>query len=153
MAGILPNLRMTRTKTGWQIPYVLAPGNYEYKFIVDGKWMTDPANPVSSGSGDQKNSVRVIDPNYTFVLKKYPNAKKVLLSGSFNNWADEGYMMQKKDGVWTFPVYLAAGKYTYKFVVDGQWIIDPENELYEENEFGTGNSVLWIDPQKTLYER
>jgi hypothetical protein len=31
-------------------------------------------------------------------------------------------------------------------VVDQKWIIDPTNELWEENEYGTGNSVLWIEP-------
>lgn len=145
-------LLMTRTATGWQVPYVLAPGNYEYKFIVDGKWITDPANPVTVGGGDVMNSFRAIAPNYTFALKNYPNAKEVLLSGSFNNWVEPGYKMQKKDGVWTLPVFLSAGKYTYKFVVDGKWIIDPDNPLYDENEYGTGNSVLWIEPKETLYE-
>ncbi|MEO6168911.1 MAG: glycogen-binding domain-containing protein [Chitinophagales bacterium] len=145
-------LSMTRTSTGWQIPYVLAPGNYEYKFIVDGKWITDPANPVTVGGGDVMNSFRAIAPNYTFVLKNHPNAKEVLLSGSFNNWVEPGYLMQKKEGVWTLPVHLSAGKYTYKFVVDGKWIIDPDNPLYDENEYGTGNSVLWIEPKETLYD-
>lgn len=146
-------LSMSRTKTGWEIPYVLAPGNYEYKFIVDGRWMADPANPLMVGDNDHRNSLRIIQPNYTFVLKKYPDAKQVLLSGSFNNWADPGYVMQKKDGVWTFPLYFPAGKYTYKFVVDGKWITDPDNKLYEENEFNTGNSVLWMEPGMTLFER
>jgi hypothetical protein len=30
--------------------------------------------------------------------------------------------------------------------VDGKWMIDPANDLWEDNEFGTGNSVLWIEP-------
>jgi len=36
----------------------LAPGTYQYKFIVDGKWLTDPQNPdrVDDGYGG-KNSV------------------------------------------------------------------------------------------------
>jgi 1,4-alpha-glucan branching enzyme len=87
------------------------------------------------------------------VLKRFPDAKQVLLSGSFNNWAEPGYTMQKKDGVWTFPVFLPAGKYTYKFVVDGKWITDPDNKLYEENEYGTGNSVLWMEPGLTLFDK
>ncbi len=138
---------MTRTATGWKIPYVLAPGNYEYKFIVDGKWISDPSNPLTVGEGDHRNSIRIVEPNYSFVLKTYPSAKAVLLTGSFNNWPEPGYTMVKKDGVWKFPIYLTPGKYTYKFVVDGEWIIDPDNPLYQENEYGTGNSVIWIEPQ------
>jgi hypothetical protein len=29
-------------------------------------------------------------------------------------------------------------------IVDKEWKLDPGNELWEENEYGTGNSVLWI---------
>lgn len=146
-------LIMTKTATGWAIPYVLAPGNYEYKFIVDGKWVSDPANPVTVGGGDTRNSVRVVNPNYTFTLSKFPDAKSVQVSGSFNGWADPGYTMTKKNGIWTCPVYLRTGKYTYKFVVDGKWITDPGNSLTEDNEYNTGNSVLWIKPEKQYLER
>ena len=38
------NIRMDGTF--W---YVLGAGNYEYRFIVDGRWMTDPANPNTHG--------------------------------------------------------------------------------------------------------
>jgi hypothetical protein len=55
-------------------------------------------------------------------------------------------MMIKQGGRWILPIYLRPGKYTYKFIVDGNWIIDPFNELYEQNEFDTYNSVLWVDP-------
>jgi 1,4-alpha-glucan branching enzyme len=29
----------------WRITLELAPGQYEYKFVVDGTWMEDPNNP------------------------------------------------------------------------------------------------------------
>jgi hypothetical protein len=54
--------------------------------------------------------------------------------------------MTKKQGKWVFPMYLRPGKYTYKFRVDDKWILDPGNDLWEGNEYGTGNSVLWIEP-------
>jgi len=43
-------------------------------------------------------------------------------------------------------VSLNPGKYTYKFFVDGQWMIDPANDEWESNWEGRENSVLWIDP-------
>lgn len=72
--------------------------------------------------------------------------EKVSLTGisSFNNWNSEGYRMVKKEGKWTFPVYLAPGKCLYKYIADGKWIPDPDNKQCEENESGIGNSVLWI---------
>ncbi|HNO29334.1 MAG TPA: glycogen-binding domain-containing protein [Chitinophagales bacterium] len=136
-------LIMQKTSGGWQIPYVLAAGNYTYKYIVDGTWITDPSNPITSGQGDEINSVRTIKPNHVFKLADYPTATNVYLSGSFINWAEPGFKMTKVDGVWKIPVFLQPGKCTYKFIVDGNWITDPANPQTEQNEYGTGNSVIW----------
>lgn len=142
-----PNeLLMQQTADGWKISYALGAGNYQYKFIVDGNWITDPANPVvvNDGKGNQ-NSVLVIDPNYSFKLKGFANAKKVTLAGDFNDWSPEGLKMQRKGDTWVFPVYLGRGKHLYKFVVDGKWIIDPANPDWETDEKGFNNSVLWVE--------
>jgi len=139
-------LLMNKTSDGWELPYVIGAGNYEYKFIVDGRWMPDPANPVTAGSGENENSCIVVKPNYTFSLKQFADAKKVIVTGSFNGWNEGSFPMVRKDGEWTYSVCLKPGKYTYKFIVDGQWMIDPANEVWEENRVGTGNSVLWIEP-------
>jgi 1,4-alpha-glucan branching enzyme len=139
-------LFMEKTVSGWDLPYVLAPGNYEYKFLVDGQWITDPGNPYTTGSGEYTNSFLAVKPNYTFRLEQHADASNVLLTGSFNGWSPEGYRMTEQEGVWMFPLYLKPGKYTYKYIVDKKWILDPSNELWEDNEYGTGNSVLWIEP-------
>ncbi|MFN8208810.1 MAG: glycogen-binding domain-containing protein [Bacteroidales bacterium] len=139
-------LLMEKTKDGWELRYILPAGTHEYKFIVDGQWITDPDNPCSTGKDDYKNSILAFHPNHTFVLKGFQTAREVMVSGSFNNWNRSGYNLYKQDGNWICPVYLAPGKYTYKFIVDGEWILDPGNKLWQENEYGTGNSVLWIEP-------
>lgn len=140
-------LFLEKSVTGeWQLPYALAPGNYEYKFVIDWKWMPDPDNPYTSGGGETQNSILVVKPNHTFVLNNYQDAKKVIVTGSFNWWNQEGYRMVKKDGKWIFPIFLRPGKYTYKFIIDGTWIVDPDNKIWENNEYGTNNSVLWIEP-------
>ena len=141
-------LVMDKTSTGWQFPYVVTAGNYEYKFIVDGKWIIDPDNPFSSGSGDSKNSFIALKANHIFELNKYSDAKTVIVTGSFNGWNPEGYRMVREGDKWILPIYLQPGKYTYKFIVDGKWILDPANKLYEQNEYDTNNSVLWVDPLK-----
>jgi len=139
-------LLMDKVPGGWELPYVLAAGNYEYKFIVDGKWMIDSSNLFTTESGDYQNSILCVKPNHTFELKGHLNASKVILAGSFNGWKDNGYHMVKLNDKWIFNMYLKPGKYTYKFIVDGNWIIDPGNELWEINEYNGGNSVLWIEP-------
>ena len=47
----------------WQAVVDLGPGSWQYKFIVDGKWITDPANPskVDDTFGGY-NSVLVVPP-------------------------------------------------------------------------------------------
>lgn len=151
LAGTFNNWReeellMNKTATGWELNYALGPGNYEYKFMVDGNRITDPGNPLQvNGDRNALNSYLIIDPNYTFHLKGYPNAAKVFLAGDFNNWSPESLSMTRVGDEWIFKVHLFAGKHIYKFNVNGKWIRDPQNNTWEENEFGTGNSVIWID--------
>lgn len=86
-------LKMVRKDDGWELPYVLGPGNYEYKFIVDGKWITDPDNPIVKGLEQWANSVVAVEPNVTFHLDGFADAERVLLS--------ENLMVgQKKDIRW-----------------------------------------------------
>ncbi|WP_207496795.1 glycogen-binding domain-containing protein [Aridibaculum aurantiacum] len=140
-------LPMKKTATGWELPYALGHGNYEYKFVVDGKWITDPANQLSvSNAEGSKNSYLTIGANYTFRLKNRKNAKAVFVAGDFNNWSSNSQQMRREGDDWVFDVFLGPGKHRYKFIVDGVWILDPGNKLWEQNEYGNGNSIIWIDP-------
>ena len=47
----------------WQVLLTLEPGSYQYKFVVDGVWLADPANPNQADDGyGGVNSVLVVDP-------------------------------------------------------------------------------------------
>jgi hypothetical protein len=138
-------LHLKRTSAGWELPYVLGPGNYTYKFRVDGRWINDPGNPLFINRKDDKASYLIIGANYTFRLSGYDNAHKVYLAGDFNNWTPDALLMKRSGEDWIFHIHLSIGKHLYKFIVDGQWIKDPGNQLWEENEFGTDNSVIWIE--------
>jgi len=74
-----------------------------------------------------------------------PQAKKVNLTGSFNNW-DAKVLAAKKDsrGNWAVKVNLKPGRYEYKFVVDGSWLNDPRCTSYVVNPFGTQNCVIEV---------
>jgi chromosome partitioning protein len=76
----------------------------------------------------------------------YPRAKDVQIAGDFNNWQPENTKMQKvgESGVWQTKLILPAGKYRYRFVVDGQWQQDPYNEHTEMNPYGEYNSVFEV---------
>lgn len=140
-------LLMNKTANGWELPYTLGLGNYEYRFVVDRTEITDPANPVFTNQDRAKgNSVLILGANYTFRLKGFQDAKAVFLAGDFNNFNATAFNMSREGNDWVCRVHLSVGKHLYKFVVDGKWIIDPGNKLWEQNQYGTGNSVLWIEP-------
>jgi 1,4-alpha-glucan branching enzyme len=138
-------LLMMKTVDGWELPYALGAGNFEYKFIVDGTWMPDPDNPHRRGKGMYENSVLTNKPNFMFELDGYPEAKQVIVTGSFNGWQTDNFVMERKESKWTYSLFLKPGKHLYKFIVDGVWILDPANDLWEDNAEGTGNSILWIE--------
>jgi hypothetical protein len=138
-------LQLVRSGNGWALDHTLPSGNYTYHFIVDGKRMPDPANPLTVRQGfGTTNSYLIINPNYTFVLKGFDLARSVRLTGDFTAWDEKGLPMKREGATWSIPVHLTPGKHLYKFIVDDQWIIDPGNKLWEQNEFGTGNSIVWM---------
>lgn len=54
---------MKKGKKGtWKVKLSLGPGLYEYRFIVDGEWVTDPSCGVSVANGfGGRNSVKVVE--------------------------------------------------------------------------------------------
>ena len=75
-----------------------------------------------------------------------PEAGAVYILGDFNDWqkSDAGRMTRLESGHWSGHVTLKKGKYRYKFLVDDEWIHDPDNRKVESNTFGTHDSILKI---------
>ncbi|MBQ7395886.1 MAG: glycogen-binding domain-containing protein [Lentisphaeria bacterium] len=70
----------------------------------------------------------------------------VFVAGSFNDW-DPNFSEMKYDRerkVFACEVKLAPGTYEYKFVVNGVWGLDCENDNVSANDFGTLNSVVEV---------
>jgi len=75
-----------------------------------------------------------------------PEASDVSVAGSFNNWQPQATpMVPLGDGKWTKELTLPAGRYEYRFVVDGEWCSDPNARENVPNPFGSMNSVLTIN--------
>jgi hypothetical protein len=138
-------LSMQKTKNGWILPRTLPAGNYNYKFIVDGNWITDPLNPCYAVEDGVTNSFVAVKPNHTFKLKGHSDIKQVKLIGTFSKWDDGEYTLAHKGDEWTIDLYLKPGKYLYKFKVNHQTIKDPGNKLYEPGDDNNDNSVLWME--------
>lgn len=81
----------------------------------------------------------------TFVCNLMPEAKKVSVVGTFNNWdPDAKRMVKSKDGSFRATMTLPPGDHEYKFVVDGIWLDDPDTERRVPNPHGTLNSVVCV---------
>jgi CubicO group peptidase (beta-lactamase class C family) len=80
--------------------------------------------------------------NTTFRLSGHADAKIVNLAGSFNDWKPSTIMCGKDGADWVCRIDLQPGKYFYKFIVDGNWIIDPANPNKENDGHGNVNSVI-----------
>ncbi|WP_250432587.1 hypothetical protein [Hanstruepera flava] len=136
---------MNKVGNGWEITLQIKPGSYEYRYIVDGKWIEDPYNPNKVGNEfGEYNSVINISKEVTFELQGFLDAKKVILSGSFNNWSENEPKMKKTDFGWTLTLTLAGGKHHYKFIIDNEWLIDPDNPVKEYDGKGNINSVCMV---------
>ncbi len=68
-------------------------------------------------------------------------AKSVAVAGDFSQWKPVA-MKKQKDGSFMANLALPAGSYEYKFVIDGQWVVDPDNSKWALNPYGTLNSVV-----------
>ncbi|WP_305767917.1 hypothetical protein [Candidatus Epulonipiscium viviparus] len=130
---------LTKTENGvWQETLTLTPGDYEYKFIVDGKRVTDPYNSAPlSYTGNSvfviEAPVEVVSPvvaGKTATFSYYnPTATDVYVVGDFNNWlkTDEMKMTKDSDDVWKITLDLEAGEHQYQFDVDGVLVADSAN--------------------------
>jgi chromosome partitioning protein len=81
----------------------------------------------------------------TFVMESSA-AKDIYVAGDFNDWKidDESRLALGENGCWEKRVTLPHGRYRYKFVVDGEWMVDSKNQTREINAFGSFDSVMEI---------
>lgn len=138
--------------------HILEPGqfpdgkilrSYDYRFLVDGIWTSDPMNKnrIDDGMGgyistyylessdvDRQVTVRVLQEISSAEEKSVefriylPNIKTLSLVGDFNDWNPEHDILQKgEDGIFRLRKKLRPGGYVYKYIADGKWILDRFN--------------------------
>lgn len=125
---------------------------FEYSYQANGsKDYLDLALEIAPGLKAEKTlSLKTLSkdtPKRQALFRVYaPEANEVHIAGTFNGWVtDEEYLMKKLDnGMWIKLLNLPEGTYHYKFVVDNQWIEDPNNSLVENDKLGGRNSVLLV---------
>jgi hypothetical protein len=83
------------------------------------------------------------DRTVIFTIEAPVNAD-VKIAGDFNQWVPETLHFNNFHGrpAWQKLVHLAPGSYEYKYIVDGTWIPDPENDKTRDNLLGGTNSII-----------
>ena len=100
--------------------------------------------------GEQYTAQRVEIPtpslkgNTTFRLKGFPDANVVVVAGSFNNWNQTQFVFGREGEEWVCRIDLEPGKHAYKFIVDGNWLLDPNNPNTEDDDYGVKNNVIIV---------
>ena len=87
--------------------------------------------------GRKKGTVR-------FSLKPRTKAKSVAVAGDFTGWKPQA-MKKQKSGEFVATLEVPVGTYEYKFLVDEEWVTDPDNSTWSRNPFGTMNSVAIVE--------
>ncbi len=77
---------------------------------------------------------------------KFDDAERVLIAGDFNNWTPMSTPLNTNGSPsrWVAKLPLEPGRYRYRFVVDGKWVTDPNNNYVETNEYGELNNVVEV---------
>lgn len=79
-----------------------------------------------------------------FAFSPEEPVKKVFLAGSFNNW-EPLQMRKQKSGQYVRTMELPVGSHQYKYIVDGTWQQDADNDASAVNSLGTLNSVVVVE--------
>ena len=109
---------------------------------------SEPANNRIASALPQPTlmeSVESLAKEITFAINA-PNAKDIYIVGDFNHWKidNESRLSRTQDGKWEKRLGLSAGRYKYKFVIDGEWVLDSQNSERIQNAFGTFDSIIHL---------
>ena len=86
---------------------------------------------------------QVTDGRLRFSLKPADGAREVFIAGDFTQWKPVR-MRRRAGGQFTAYFQVAPGKHEYKFLLERQWVADPDNSEWAVNPYGTMNSVVVV---------
>lgn len=71
--------------------------------------------------------------------------RDIRVTGTFNEWSESRQMADLDgDGHYELRMFIPPGQHEYKFLVNGEWHIDPDCTNWVPNEHGTLNSVIKV---------
>ena len=107
----------------------LEPGFYPINMLIDGEKF--------------EVYIRVEKMIYHRFHYQGKDGDKVYIMGGFNDWSRNGLRMEnKQNNIYEKNVYMKPKIHEYKFMVNDEELIDPENSVFKSNNIGGWNSIL-----------
>ncbi|MFO7849569.1 MAG: glycogen-binding domain-containing protein [Spirochaetia bacterium] len=133
-----------------------------YRFVIDGRWSSDPRNPntmetqqnvtlscfdLPQTTEDKTRELEVSDSGEVTFYYRSSSAQNISVAGNFNSWDPYMYRLKKvpgKDNLYSITLPLPEGTYYYQFIVDGKRKPDPNNPEKVVSSSGDTVSVIQI---------
>lgn len=129
-------------------PYSQAFRDYDHLTVEFLERQLDKELPEQKESIWEREHEKRFGPRRVFggVLFQFANksAKHVEIAGDFNHWIPESLVFFEAEGVWKKVLSVPSGSHRYKFIVDGEWQVDPHHPVYRQNDFGTQDTYLEV---------
>jgi len=124
-----------------------ANGTHDYAAVALEVMACPPTDIRSDAAPEQAEPE--LPPREVVIRYRDQGAGDVRIAGDFNGWVpDKGVRstIEAEDGarVWTKVLILPPGVYQYRYIVDGEWRIDPANPDSTPGPMGQPNSVLHV---------
>jgi chromosome partitioning protein len=69
-------------------------------------------------------------------------ASSVEVAGDFNHWVPEPLIRRNQEGLWQKVIPVELKTFRYKFIVDGEWQVDPNQPVQKQNAYGGVDSYM-----------
>ena len=128
--------------------------NFNQEEVRTGQFLPDYQNRTSGNIPQYTYNTNTInnppiyntDPNIINVTFSYKfnnrSPQNVFVSGSFDDWKEKHPLSYNQTmGKWTCTLKLKKGKYFYKYIIDGNWEINPIEQNVRGNDGITNNII------------
>jgi len=128
------------------IPY----GLHQFKYLVDDQWklQNDSTNIIPNDVGNF-NQILYVGGDYRQRVSFDWEGENKTVSIVIQPAWDKPIEMNHRDGLYYLFIDLPLGIYEYKFIVDGNWVLNP-NKPSKMNKEGITNNYIEILPGKSI---
>jgi len=98
---------------------------------------------VSSSTVSEEPAKASVSEDSTVTFEWRHGGSEVLVAGSFNGWTDKISLESNGEGVFSKTLELPPGDFEFKFVVDGDWKLNPDLPT-QTNASGITNNVVHV---------